>query len=216
MRITFFFFVILFFTFLCYSCTSGDKSGEVKKEELEIEDSDLLMKSSSDVSDHESFSKATGLFKTLFNQDDISDFGLLPFGEEAEEDLSDFFPGVLLSYNLVSGRQIAEELTNLYHYTTSYKKQEESVMFSMYKFESSLKMLEFFMAIDSIYSENSDLRIKEIKILDYEGWEVLDKDGQLIEVCLVLPDTRLIQGSAGEVFKGDLIELLNELELSKL
>lgn len=201
---------------LCLPACSTSESSEEDQTIRETESGETMTKSSSEISDHKSFSRATGLFKSLFTKEDVPDFGMLPFGEEAEEDLSEFFPTILLSYNLVSGRQIAKELQNIYHYTTAYEKEEESVMFSMYKFESSLKMLEFFMAIDSIYADDSGLLIREIKVMDYEGWEVLDSDGQRIEVCLVLPNTRLIQGSAGEIFEGDLIELLSELELRKL
>jgi len=205
---------ILVITSILSACGSGEQEEQIVDTTTELKE--IPTQSSQDVSEHSSFEQLSGMFEKLVNQNVESSLGLVPLAEQTILDLSAFFPAQLLSYIQTIETPISKEENNIHAFTTAYEKEEEAVLFTIYQFESSLKILEFFMVIDSIYKKDPDLIINEISIDGLDGWEVIDRQGKKLEVCLVLPDTRLIQGSAGKVFYGDMIAMLTKLQLTKL
>ncbi|TVQ45759.1 MAG: hypothetical protein EA362_08255 [Saprospirales bacterium] len=194
-------------------------SGEQEKEditEIQLQSEGLITQSSQEVTEHPTFEQLTGLFEKLIENNPEGTLGLVPLAEETINHLSAFFPAKLMSYYQTINEAVSFEEEHLHIFSSVYEKEDEAVTFTIYQFESSLKILEFFMALDSIYQTNPNLVINEIKIDGLEGWEVLGKNGEKHEVCLVLPDTRLIQGSAAKVFMGDLNAMFSELSLTSL
>lgn len=197
------------------ACGSGEKEKE-NPIEFEVESEGLITQSSQEVGAHPTFEQLTGLFERLLENTPDGSLGLVPLADETIRNLAAFFPAKLMSYHQTINEAVSLEEEKLHVFTSAYEKEEEAVTFTIYQFESSLKILEFFMALDSMYQKDPDLIINEINIDGLEGWEVLGKNGKKHEVCLVLPDTRLIQGSTGTVFHGDLSAMFSELRLMNL
>ena len=207
-------FILSLLCLVMLACGTQDK--EQQQTVPLIEATDLITQSSEVVTEHSTFEQATGMFEKLFKQEVEENFGLVPLEEETIVDLNAFFPAQLLSYTQTLETSFNSAESRIHLFTTSYEKKDEAVLFTVYQFESSLKILEFFMAIDSIYKIDPGLKIHEISINGFDGWEVLNKEGKRLEVCLVLPETRLIQGSAGTIFHGDIKNMLSALKLKNL
>lgn len=160
---------------------------------------------------HQTWSTASRVISDLMAGAKFDDLGMMPISENSVNDFSSKFPEQLGPYQQTPyDPQMADK--EQYAWLRLYEKEDEKLLFTVYRFESPLNMMNFFVTLDSMYREEPELSVDEIQLGNKSGWTVTDGHGRSREVGILLDDNTFLQVGVSPEFTGDMMELVQMID----
>lgn len=160
---------------------------------------------------HQTWSTASRVISDLMAGAKFDDLGMMPIGENSVNDFSSKFPEQLGPYQQTPyDPQMADK--EQFAWLRLYEKGDEKLLFTVYRFDSPLNMMNFFVTLDSMYREQPELTVDEIQLGNKSGWSVTDAQGHSREVGILLDDNTFLQVDVCPEFTGDVLELVRMID----
>ena len=195
-------------------CSCGSERTESERQEDEMVDRAGGEDGLTYDETHQTWSTASRVLSELIEGAKMSDFGMMPISEGEEKDFSSVFPEKLGDYMQApyDPQMIDKEQYSL---VRMYQRDNEKLLFTIYRFETPLNMYNFFIALDSMYQKDPSLTAEEIKGGQLSGWHVKDSLNRHREIGIMLDDYTFLQADANPEFKGDMMELVQMLNFGE-
>ncbi|GEM_PF-6733921 len=160
---------------------------------------------------HQTWSTASRVLSELIEGAQFTDYGMMPISRGEERDFTSIFPEQLGDYTQSAyDPQMIDK--DQYALVRLYERDEEKLLFTIYRFDTPLNMYNFFIALDSIYRQDPTLIADEIRDEKFDGWQVKDDQDKYREIGVVLDDYTFLQADANPQFEGDMMELIKLLQ----